>query len=392
MRDLAKTFRACARILAVVGIVGASTLAAGSARATHAVVFTDCQPSSTPNPSPSDPLLTPAPTEPPVSEETPPPEPQATQSPQNCMPPSGDRIWGTRSLQFQLNRSSNERVDSVRLSIISEEANIPSANQGQPVSTWTPTDSENLFNYIWNSNEATPYNGRYKVVVVANSPKTLTRKEHTATGERTDLRVDNPPHAVGAPKVLAKTLTSVTLDWPKATELDVTGYTIYRATAKDGDERPPYSAFRPIGVTTGNAFRDSTVRPGFHWYTVKVTRRSIVTPETGISSALSPISAATEVESLKEIEKKADDGKPVPTRFIPFRDLAPPRPLSVLASVPDAPFAYKLPYDDNEAVEAPLAGAATESEGGADPRGAVLPVAVGMFLVSSALVVGRMPY
>jgi hypothetical protein len=130
-----------------------------------------------------------------------------------------------------------------------------------------------------------------------------------------------------------------------------------------------------------------------HWYSVKVTRRSVVTEEEGISSTLSPISGPAHIKSPEQIAKEeSKDGK-APKRKIPFRDLAPPRVTSRLAAVADAPFKYKLPYDTDSAptFDAPAEG--SSSEGGPDdPRTRMIPVAVGMFLLSSALAVGRMPF
>jgi hypothetical protein len=64
-------------------------------------------------------------------------------------------------------------------------------------------------------------------------------------------------------------------------------------------------------------------------------------------------------------------------------DLRPP-------PVPDAPYSAYLPYDIPEGGEQVVEAAPRET--GTDPRGPVLPVAVGAFLVSSALALGRMPY
>ncbi len=383
-------FRRASRVVAVVGVVVASSFAGTAGLANHAIIFTDC-PTSAPAPSPTAPGLTPPPNDPPAGEQTPLAEPTPTPPPQNCMPPAGDRIFGSRTIQFTID-DNNDRLRSVRLSILSEEQNIPSANQGNPVASWTPGNEERTFSYQWNSLEATPYNGSYKVVVAADASRPLATQQHATSAERNSLRVDNPPQTVSAPTILAKTFASVTLEWPAAPELDVTAYTIYRATTKDGSTVPPYSALAQVGVTTGPAFRDSAVQPGYHWYAIKVTRRSIVTPDTGISSPISAISAPAEVKSLKEIEKKADEGKkPAPRRFVPFRQLAPARPVSRLSAVADAPFKYKLPYDSDQALDdVPLEEPA--EQGATDPRGPVLPVAVGMFLVSSALAVGRMPY
>jgi hypothetical protein len=93
-------------------------------------------------------------------------------------------------------------------------------------------------------------------------------------------------------------------------------------------------------------------------------------------------------------DKVSGGSTPGPVRNIYRRPQSVVRAPSVRSrSIPDAPFAYKLPYDTSEEGKADF-GAVEDGteEGPSDPRGAVLPVAVGMFLVSSALAVGRMPY
>lgn len=389
------TIGKAARIAAVVGVLAASTFAATASSADHVISFTECTQAS-----PAAPTFTPPPVE---GEETPPPQPEATPPPQNCMPADGERIWGTRTLRFEVDENSST-VDRVTLSILSQEDGIPSAHGGQAFEVPPNGDTTN-YNFQWNSQEATPYNGIYKVRVVAyGRTGGLRPREHTASRERANLAVDNAPRTPAAPKVLSATVGSVTLEWQRAVEPDVTAYTVYRATTESKNVRPEYASFKQIGLTTGPAFRDSTVQPGVNWYVIRVTRRSVVTAEQGISSSLSPMSSPAEVSSPTTKpndpkgdgsgDGKVDDNDDRPTRrFIPYRQLAPARPRAVARAVPEAPFAYKLPYDDEPG--AGDFGAVEEGvgEGGAtDPRGPVLPVAVGMFLVSSALAVGRMPY
>jgi hypothetical protein len=379
-----------ARILAVVGVVAASVYVGSASHADHEIVFTECANASpSPNVDPEA-TLTPPPVD--GGEPTPAPQPEATPPPQNCMPSEGERIWGTRKLRFSIDEGSSD-VDKVTLSILSQEQNVPSAAGGDPLATWYSAN-ETPFTFDWNSFEATPYNGIYKVVIYAHSkPRTLS-SAHSAQAERVDLRVDNAPKPVPPPKVLAATLGSVTIEWERAPEPDVTAYTVYRATTESKSVRPAYASFKQVGITTGSAFRDSSVQPGVHWYSVRVTRRSVVTPDEGISSPASQMSGPAEVQSPKKIaEKEKADGKPTATRHIAYRDLAPPSPRTVARSVPDAPFAYKLPYKDVPEDQADFGAIESGTdEAPADPRGAVLPVAVGMFLVSSALAVGRMPY
>jgi hypothetical protein len=384
--------RKAIRIFAVVGVFAASAFAGSVARANHAIDFTECAEAT---PGVPEPTLTPPPVD---GEPTPEPQPTPAPQPQNCIPAEGDRIWGSRTLEFTVDQNSSGDISKVSLSILSQEQNIPHANEGKPVS---PSDwnGEGPFSFEWNSFEATPYNGIYKVVVKADARGTLTRGAHAHTRERVNLRVDNAPRPVDPPSVLATTLGSVTLEWPRAVEPDVTAYTIYRATTESTSVRPAYADFKQVGVTTGPAFRDSTVQTGVHWYIVRVTRRSVVTPDVGISSPLSAMSAPAEVRSPSappktggKGDKDDDDGEAPTRRFIPFRQPQSVRPQAVPRGLPDAPFAYKLPYDTPEGKADFGAVEEGAEEGPADPRGAVLPVAVGMFLVSSALAVGRMPY
>jgi hypothetical protein len=382
-----------ARVCVAVGVVGAVAMFASPVGAHHSVDF-DSYNCSTETPAPDEePDITPQPTDPPGDQPPPPAEP--TPAPQNCMPMSGERVWGTRVLRFSTSSDGARPLRRVALYVLSEEDAIPSANNGEPLleETYSRGDDVRIYSepFSWNSLEATPHNGTYKVKVEVDTwPAFAGNDVHRATAERKGLLVDNPPKSVGAPKILAKTVGSVTLQWDPATEPDVISYTVYRAVTKT-TTKPPYSALKPAGITTGNAFRDDKVSPGYYWYSVKVTRRSVVTPDEGISSALSPMSAAAQVKSLAELTK--DDDKKVKRKILDLRPLPTPPGTSRLAGLPDAPFSYKLPVGDAPASEG--GGNVVEGsseEGGTDPRGPVLPVAVGMFLVSSALAVGRMPY
>ena len=391
------TLRRLVRLLAAVGLVAGVCLMSGPANAHHEIDFDsfNCD-TSTPDPD-EEPDLTPAPTEPPDGGEQPPPGQQPTPAPQNCIPSEGERIWGTRVLEFRAETDGARPFKRIALYILSEEEGIPDAHAGQPLleETYSRDEDVRLYDtpFSWDSVSQTPYNGKYKIRVEADTYPAFTGDEsHPASVERKKLRVDNPPKAIDAPKILATTIASVTVQWEAAPEPDVLSYTVYRAVTKT-KKKPAYSAFKPVGVVTGAAYRDADVDPGFHWYSVKVTRRSIITPKTGISSTLSPISGVAQVKSPEELQKDEEDGKTEP-RKLAFRDLTPSEVTSRLAAVSDAPFAYKLPYDPDAPDGAPSLRGADEQTGGGinDPRGPVLPVAVGMFLVSSALAVGRMPY
>ena len=168
--------------------------------------------------------------------------------------------------------------------------------------------------------------------------------------------MDNAPTVPShAPKVLATTLGSVTLEWARAPEPDVTAYT--RLPRDDGEHERP-SGVRAIQAGRHHgavpAFRDSTVQPGVHWYAVRVTRRSVVTPDIGISSPASPMSRSGSRSRARPSDPK-DPGRATEEVRHPAGSItavraarAAVRRRSVARSVPDAPFAYKLPYDTPE--------------------------------------------
>src|SRR5919109_2005320 len=97
------TVRKATRVLAIVGILAASAFVGAPSSADHTVDFTDCAdgPSNTPVPT-----LTPPPVE--DGEPTPEPAPGATPPPQNCVPDEGERVWGTRRLQFTVDENSSD--------------------------------------------------------------------------------------------------------------------------------------------------------------------------------------------------------------------------------------------------------------------------------------------
>lgn len=390
MRDSTRAMRRLLRILGVVGVWAAVSFVGPSADAHHTIVFTPCSDSSTPPPS-----STPGP--------SPTPSPEPSPTPQNCVPDSGSRLTGTLNVQFEVRATSSRPISSVKAYIESQEEGVPKPKNGAPFLSVSYSRSQQVgaraFQFAWDTLTDTPHNGSYKLRVVASAfSNSLGGSEvHTQEATRRDLLVDNPPVGIAAARIVAKTATSVSVEWDPAVEPDVLRYTLYRAMTQNPEEVPEYSAFTEVASLSATNLRDAVQEEGFYWYTVIVTRRSVVTPETGISSVPSPISAAAEV---KEAEKSDDDGggsggpKATP---VPFR----PRVVSKLPSltlprvaprgapaVPDAPFSAVLPYDVPEGGE----DIPEPSEPGSDPRGPVLPVAVGAFLVSSALALGRMPY
>ncbi len=375
-------------------ICGTALYISAPADAHHDIDFDTHSCAGEPSPTPpTDPELTPPPTEPGDEDPEPPPD-EPTPAPQNCMPDEGERIWGTRTVRFSTDTDGARPLKRIALYILSEEDAVPDAAEGQPLleTTWARGDDVRTYDtpFSWNSLQATPYNGTYRIRVEADTYPAFTGDEaHRETAQRVHLHVDNAPKAIAPPQIITATTTSVTLQWSRAVEPDVRSYEVYRAKTTTTAKKPLMTAFKPVGVTKETTYRDR-VSPGVYWYSIRVTRRSVVTPEEGISSPLSAMSTGAEVKSLKEIEKDKEDA---PKRNTPFRPIvSAPRAPSRLANAPDAPFAYKLPYDKNVGtLDAPFEG--SREEGGTnDPRGPVLPVAVGMFLLSSALAVGRMPY
>jgi hypothetical protein len=379
------------RVLGVVGVWAASSFVGPAAHADVKVELTPCGSEPTPSAQPT-PSGQPQPTQPPNSQ------------PQNCVPEQDARIVGTQTLNFAVTSNSQQPLWRVNLYIRSEEQGVPSANDNKPVLTQeypnrNQAPASATFQFNWDSPVLTPYNGIYSVRVVAQAWGF--RPDHSdAPGGQASrrLRVDNPPKPVAAPRIVAATATEQSIEWDKATEPDVLSYNVYRAITAKADTVPPYSAFEPLEKTSEPAARHNTKGKGTYWYTVIVTRRSVVTPETGISSPPSPISKPTTWSG--KAKAPASSGGGGGTSGGGSNEVFHPRVISRLPRltlpsvggrappVPDAPFSAYLPYD------VPEGGSKTADapEPGVDPRGAVLPVAVGAFLVSSALALGRMPY
>jgi hypothetical protein len=369
------------RALAVAGVVAASSYYGTAADANHSVSFTDCG-----DAEPTPPAPTPTPVNPPspIPTTAPTPKPTPTPVPQDCTPESGERVAGTRDVRFVVNAAGN-RIHHVRLKILADEAAVKSANGGNSVFERNfagddrPTGIQ-VYDYSWDSVKTTPLNGKYKLEAFVSTTN-LSEGAHDDVETRNNMRVDNPPVAVGAPEIVASTTNSNTIKWNKAKEADVQSYTVYRAQTKDAKTAPSADKLKAIAVVTATEYRDTKVGEGVFWYAIRVTRRSVVTPEEGISSPLSNISSGATVKAAPS------SGPEAKRRAIPYRQLSTVRGKGRPPPVPDAPYSAYLPYDD-----APESGSTEVEEPGDDPRGPVLPVAVGAFLVSSALALGRMPY
>jgi hypothetical protein len=297
--------------------------------------------------------------------------------------------------------ADQSRLRKVALEIRSMEQGIPSANDGAPVfeadyKTREFAPAAQTYTVPWDSVVLTPYNGRYELRVVATAWGVGSNPNgHGGQASRQNMIVDNPPRTPAAPRIVAKQAAKITVEWDKAPEPDVLAYKLYRARTEKADKAPALDKFEEVAslgkdVTTE---RDDVKETGFYWYYLTVTRRSALN-EAGITSAPSPISKSAEVKSLAAEDPdeapKTTTGRVVPRARVVSRlpNLSLPSVSSRAPPVPDAPFSAFLPYD------VPEGGEVTDVEepSGDDPRGPVLPVAVGAFLLSSALALGRMPY
>ncbi len=368
------------KAVAVAGVFAAVSYYGPAADASHEVEFVEC-PSQPPQPSPPTPGPTQSalPNPSAIPTPTPTPKPTPTAVPEDCTPAEGERVAGVRDVRFGV--ISGHDIHYVRLSILADETAVKDANGGKPVNEWPAKEGpvQEAYDYVWDSIKTTPLNGKYKLRAAVGGKGF--GEAHETSDEQVNLRVDNPPVAVAAPEIVATTTSSNTIKWNKAIEADVQSYTVYRAQTKDAKAAPSADKLKAIAVATATEYRDTKVGEGVFWYAIRVTRRSVVTPEEGISSPLSKISAGATVEAAPTA------GPGATRRAIPYRQLSTVRGKGRPPPVPDAPYSAYLPYDD-----APESGSTEVEEPGDDPRGPVLPVAVGAFLVSSALALGRMPY
>ena len=168
------TFRTAAvrkaiRVLAIVGIVAASAFVGStSTRRSHRSTSRIAPTRRRASPEPT---LTPPPVE---GEPTPQPEPPRNRRRRRrtaCRPKasgSGERGRSSSPSTRTAATSTRCRSRSCRRRRTSRRA-----NEGKPLTTWAGADST-PFTFDWVSNEATPYNGIYKLVVVAHArPRTL---------------------------------------------------------------------------------------------------------------------------------------------------------------------------------------------------------------------------
>lgn len=362
-----------------------------SAQADHTIVFPSCeQPTSSDDPPPS-PEASPSPT--PTPTPAPPPE---------CTPKENEVIRGTRKVSFEVQGGGfSSGIRQVFASLRAETSGVPHPGQLELTCPF-PDDNPDvegcqynerrgsgIYSFLWNANTLTPYNGSYTLRVQAhacNNPLCTDQHEESLP-DRQKLKVNNAPAGLGKPRILVATENSVTVEWDKGAEPDILSYTLYRAFTADSKAVPADNKFKAVFTTTATALRDEVGTPGAYWYKVRVTRRSVITPDTGISSPISERSGPGVVVGLEATprpEGAPPPPPPPPRRLRPHVASRPP-------PVPDAPFSALLPYDVPDDVATEPTGPDVPEEG-ADPRGPVLPLAVGAFLVSASLALVRMPY
>lgn len=279
------------------------------------------------------------------------------------------------------------------------ETDLPEPNEGVALISERYTRDDNVrsreYPYPWDTTTLTPHNGIYRVTVRAWAYTNLSGGQTHEISQARNLIVDNPPKTPAAPRIVSKTGTTVSVEWDKAPEPDVLSYRLFRAKSSKADKVPALAEFKEVASVATTSVRDEVKDDGFYWYTLIVSRRSVENSENKgmISSAPSPISKAAEVKPAPDDDDDGDAPGAAAPAFQPRVVSRLPRLTTGSAGlrpppVPDAPFSAILPYDLPEgADEIP-----EEDPGVTDPRGPVLPVAVGAFLVSSALALGRMPY
>ena len=313
-------------------------------------------------------------------------------------------VFGTQTLGFNVLSDGFQPLKNIKLTAESDgdpgaqDAAQPLFNDG-----YTCNNQPNPRSTIlvpWDTVMETPHNGKYEIVVTVEtySNPTCGGTGRTGTATRHSIVVDNAPDPVDAPKILATTPSTVTIQWDASTAPDVTHYEVLRAIGTSARVAPPPEAFHFLAFSTSPTYRDTQVSGGnVFWYAIIVNRRSvwpadkgeISSPMSGSSQAVS-IAAATPPPSFNN--GSADSSV---QRYVPLNPILLGSGNSgVSAPVPDAPYSAQLPYGN--APEQGGVGASTNNKaneaGATDPRGPVLPVAVGAFLVSAALALGRMPY
>jgi hypothetical protein len=383
-----------ARAAAAFAVVAGASWFGTSARANDATIdLNRCSTPATPSP-------TPAPT---------------------CTPREGQAIEGTWKVAMRVQAAAPNKLRRVHLFIVKQEegqqtpCQKPVAQRGTPIVTWgdprnppdpafpppswadyssAPTAAD--LSADWDTLKLSPSNAKYTLSVDALTQSPAGPESQPSCVERKDIIVDNPPVTPGKPVVVLATSDGVKVTWTDAPEPDLLDYTLYRARTSSSSDLPDDPEFRKVVVTTKTDIFDDVSQPGAYWYKVRTARVSFAQPDGRKTSELSE-------HSDKAGVVVAPTPSPVPPPQATLAPLKPnPLPLPKVvvkpAPVPEAPFSAVLPYPDDleegPAEAEPPPEALSQPEDSAAPneaRTAVVPVAVGAFLVSAAVALSRMP-
>lgn len=363
-----------------------------------------------------------------------------TQSPspneRECTPANGQVIDGKWKIAFNSKAGDVGRLRRVKLFVVSEDENILSPGQAKkedavpPVRVWgdgvdandkcsdTPTPNENWASLSsapnsrdlrceWDTVVLTPRNAAFKIRVEATS-----HAGDTWSAERTGVKVDNAPAKPEKPKVVLATSEGVTVDWDESTDPDFRGYVIYRARTDSSEDRPGSGDFGRVTTISDKSrtrLLDEVSKGGAYWYRLQVLRRSIAPnnepddpPGEQCPCTIGSPPSDTSADAGVVVPVTPGPPTPAPPTVAPPTPTPkpPPKPKIIVKPppVPDAPFSAVLPYPE-DAETGPAEAEQPEGEVAAPPvqrdeggsRAAVLPVAVGAFLVSAALLLGRLP-
>jgi hypothetical protein len=369
---------------------------AAAARANDVTVDFHCVASASPTPTPrTTPSATPSTAD------------------RECTPASNQAIDDKWTIAFTAKAGSFGKLRRVKLFILSEDPKIASPGQRldgkvDPAKQWgdpgTEADWSSLakapnsaeLRYDWFTDTLTPYNGKYTIRVEALSHSDADDDFSVATREH--VKVNNPPETPKAPTSTLGT-SAIEVRWAPAPEPDFVSYTLLRARLDSASDTPADDDFTVLEQNLESTkFTDAAPAPGTYFYRVRSLRHSVVSKNGAIASADSSSSKAVTV--VPPPTPAASTPPPLVT-LAPIK-IATPAPAVVRKPppVPDAPFSAILPYkltpappEASEEPEEPLVEAEQPAQPAAPPqsRAAVLPVAIGAFLISAALSFGRPP-
>ncbi len=366
------------RVLMALAVFVGSLLWVPAAVADHgdAIVFFDCPEGDTP------------------------PSHDPEESHGGCIPLEQQILRETHRLTFEVRAPTGGSIERVQLFIRTQEEVLGIPSPGQ-VEEWSydqfEVDSARL-SFDWDTADLTEYNSVYSIEVRAS---TYSPGAHTYRRERRNLRVDNLPDEPEAPRMILANEHGVSLEWSEAPDVDVEGYNLYRARTAEPNKIPANADFAGIRRVTKTDYFDEVDVSGVYWYKVQVVRRSVVDPDRGARSPLSDRSAEGGVvikPTPAPTQPPQTNGDGGSTESRPRPRLTPrpvPRPVPRPAPVEEAPFSAVLPFDvpeDDDDDRAASFGPPEEARDRDDgSRQGLFAAAIGAFLVSSALAIGRLP-